>query len=105
MDKTKKLYLKHLKRMLKAKKAYYNARNSLSPYEKDVRDWFAAQYKQFNPHHYFTGVLILHSNEKQIVFEANFTDKNLNGTVTMPLDKVMSLDVTFDDFVVKPYES
>jgi hypothetical protein len=106
MDKIRKLYLKQYKKTIKARDKYNKQRSQLAPYEKDVIGWFTAQYKQFNPHHYFTEpVKIIRSYENEIVFAVKFTDTNLNGTVTLPLSKVMSLDVTFDDFVVTPFSS
>ena len=106
MDKIRKLYLKQYKKTIKARDNYNKQKSQLTPYEKDVIGWFTAQYKQFNPHHYFTEpvkIIRLYANE--IVFAVKFTDTNLNGTVTLPLSKVMSLDVTFDDFVVTPFSS
>lgn len=106
MDKIRKLYLKQYKKTIKARDNYNKQKSQLTPYEKDVIGWFTAQYKQFNPHHYFTEpVKIIRSYTNEIVFAVKFTDTNLNGTVTLPLSKVMSLDVTFDDFVVAPFSS
>lgn len=106
MDKIRKLYLKQYKKTIKARDNYNKQKSQLTPYEKDVIGWFTAQYKQFNPHHYFTEpVKIIRSYANEIVFAVKFTDTNLNGTVTLPLSKVMSLDVTFDDFVVAPFSS
>lgn len=106
MDKIRKLYLKQYKKTIKARDNYNKQKSQLTPYEKDVIGWFTAQYKQFNPHHYFTEpVKIIRSYVNEIVFAVKFTDTNLNGTVTLPLSKVMSLDVTFDDFVVAPFSS
>ena len=106
MDKIRKLYLKQYKKTIKARDKYNKQKSQLTPYEKDVIGWFTAQYKQFNPHHYFTEpVKIIHLYANEIVFAVKFTDTNLNGTVTLPLSKVMSLDVTFDDFVVTPFSS
>lgn len=106
MDKIRKLYLKHYRKLIKSKGVYYTQKYLISPYEKEVISWFMAQYKQFNTHHYFTEpVKILRSYAKEIVFLVKFTDTNLNGTVTFPLSKVMSLDVTFDDFVVDTFKS
>lgn len=106
MDKIRKLYLKQYKKTIKARDNYNKQKSQLTPYEKDVIGWFTAQYKQFNPHHYFTELVkIIRSYANEIVFAVKFTDTNLNGTVTLPLSKVMSLDVTFDDFVVTPFSS
>ena len=54
MDKIRKLYLKQYKKTIKARDKYNKQKSQLTPYEKDVIGWFTAQYKQFNPHHYFT---------------------------------------------------
>ena len=106
MDKIRKLYLKQYKKTIKARDKYNKQKSQLTPYEKDVIGWFTAQYKQFNPHHYFTEpVKITRSYANEIVFAVKFTDTNLNGTVTLPLSKIMSLDVTFDDFVVTLFSS
>ena len=69
------------------------------------KEWFAAQYKQYNYNHYITEIKVVNVSWFYITFGLKFTDTNLNGTVKLPIDKLMSLDVTYDDFVVKPYKS
>ena len=102
---TVKLYKKHLKKALLAAAKYSKLCDKLMPYEKDFKEWFAAQYKQYNYNHYITEIKVVNVSWFYITFGLKFTDTNLNGTVKLPIDKLMSLDVTYDDFVVKPYKS
>ena len=102
---TVKLYKKHLRKTLLAAAKYAKLREELLPYEKDFKEWFAAQYKQYHYNHYITEIKVVESTWFYIKFELKFTDTNLNGTVKLPIDLLMSLDVTYDDFVVKPYAS
>ena len=99
----RKQYLKQLDKTLKVKENYKKQKTKLISLEQDVKGWFAAQYKEYNYNHYIIDLKIINADRQNIVFAIRFTDTSLNGTLVLPIDKVMSLDVTYDDFKVVPY--
>lgn len=102
LDKTVKNFLKHWKKSANPlSKTLVEDSRMWSLYMKDITDWVKRQYKQYHPFHYITVITFDPDfSDGYMDFWVEFTDNKLNGIISIPLKKLMTLDITYDDFIV-----
>lgn len=66
----------------------------------DIKGWVKRQYEAYHPFQYITCIEFDPNFSDKMVFSLEFTDTNLSGTITIPVKKLMTLDVTYDDFIL-----